>query len=129
MANYLQFTTKDGQPFLVEVDDPLPAEMRVGQDGRDDADEFDLDDGEVQVSISGAAQQAMGAAKNTFDEALDVVKSNATAFIGKINELPHPPDEVSVSFGLKGTCELGGAFVVAKAGAEASYTVTLTWNK
>lgn len=127
MANYLQFATKDGQPFLVEVDEPLPAEMRAGHDG--DADEFDLDDGEVQVSMSGAARQAMGVAKNTFDEALDIVKSNATAFIGKINELPNPPDEVSISFGLKGTCELGGAFVVAKAGAEASYTVTLTWNK
>lgn len=127
MANYLQFATKDGQPFLVEVDELLPAEMRAGQDW--DADEFDLDDGEVQVSMSGAARQAMGVAKNTFDEALDIVKSNATAFIGKINELPNPPDEVSISFGLKGTCELGGAFVVAKAGAEASYTVTLTWNK
>ncbi|MGB0384159.1 MAG: CU044_2847 family protein [Ardenticatenaceae bacterium] len=129
MASYLEFATESGERFLVEVDGPLPEELLAGDDGAGNEPEFDLDDGEVQVSAGAAARRAMGVARNTFDDALSIVKSNATAFIGQIKQLPDPPDEVEISFGLKGTCELGGSFVVAKAGAEASYTVTLTWNK
>ena len=123
MANYLQFTTSDGDTFWVEVDGPLP------QDRNEEDDEFDLDDGERQVSLTGAARRAMATAEKTFDDGLDVVKSNATAFIRKIKEIPHPPDEVEVSFGIKGIGELGGSFGITKLGVDANYAVKLTWKK
>jgi hypothetical protein len=57
-----------------------------------------------------------------------VIRRNADVFIKKVRGLSDPPDEVEVTFGLKATGELGN-FAVAKAGAEASYTITLTWKR
>jgi len=48
-----------------------------------------------------------------------VIRRNAVVFIKKVR----PPDKVEVAFGLKATGEVGN-FAVAKAGAEANYTVT-----
>jgi hypothetical protein len=57
-----------------------------------------------------------------------VIRHNASAFIKKTRDLPDPPDEVEVTFGLQVAREAGN-FAVAKVGTEASYTVTLTWKR
>jgi hypothetical protein len=59
---------------------------------------------------------------------MDTVRENAQALIDKVKQLSDPPDEVEVAFGLKATGELGN-LAVAKVGAEANYTVKLTWKR
>ncbi|NWG75378.1 MAG: hypothetical protein HXY24_12335 [Rubrivivax sp.] len=122
MARYIQFTTEDGEIFLVAV-----AEAEAKGTNLPISTE-----GEVLAAL-GDKVMAQGealitAAKNSFEDALAIVKSNARAFIRQIKELPDRPDEVEMSFGLQASGELGGTFVVAKAGLEASYTITLTWK-
>ena len=120
MTNYLQFTTKDGDDFLVEVDTTSSTEEEK--------------DGEVKASRvpDVVTKRTITRAQNTFDDTLDVVKTNAAAFIRKVKELPEQeqPAEMQMSFSLKATDELGGRLVViGKEQAEASYTITLTWRK
>lgn len=109
MAQYIQFQTEDGSPILVEVEETY--EMEV-----------------VKAGLRGKAGEAVAQATATFEEGLEVVRRNAAAFIKKLRGLPDPPDEVEVTFGLKATGELGN-FAVARAGAEASYTVKLKWKR
>ncbi|MCS7178813.1 MAG: CU044_2847 family protein [Anaerolineae bacterium] len=51
----------------------------------------------------------------------------AEAVICKLRALADPPDEVEVEFGLKLNAEAGA--VLAAAGTEAHYKVTLTWKR
>jgi hypothetical protein len=111
MAHYIQFQTDDGNTILVEVE-----EADVYQPGV------------VKAGLREKAQEAVSQAKAGFEEGLEVIRHNATAFIKKVRSLSDPPDEVEVTFGLKATGELGN-FAVAKAGAEANYTVTLKWKR
>jgi hypothetical protein len=67
-------------------------------------------------------------AQSSFENGLEVIRHNATAFIKKVRDLPDLPDKVKVTFGLKATGEVGN-FAVARAGAEASYTVKTKWKR
>ncbi|MDY7079747.1 MAG: CU044_2847 family protein [Chloroflexota bacterium] len=111
MAHYIQFTTKDGSTILVEA-----------------AEEETYQPGVVKAGLKEKTQEAVSQAKTSFEDGLEVIRHNADGFIEKVRGLSDPPDEVEVAFGLKATGELGN-FAVAKAGAEASYTVTLTWKR
>jgi len=111
MTNYIQFTTEDGATILVEV----AAEPDAYQTG-------------VVRAGRGKIGETIVQAKATFEEGLEMVRHNAKAFIKKVRDLPDPPDEVEVSFGVQATGEVGN-FAVAKVGTEASYTVTLTWKR
>ncbi len=47
-----------------------------------------------------------------------------------MRDLTDPPAEAEIAFSLKATGEAGyAAAAVAKAGGEATYTVTLTWRR
>ncbi len=109
MAQYIQFQTEDGSSILIEVEE---------------TDEM----GVVKAGLRGKAEEAVAQATATFEEGLEIVRRNAAAFIKKLRGLSDPPDEIEVTFGLKATGELGN-FAVAKAGAEASYTVKLKWKR
>ena len=111
MSHYVEFTTADGATILVET-----------------AEEDTYKPGVVKAGLKEKAQEAVSQAKTSFEDGLEVIRHNADGFIKKVRSLSDPPDEVEVSFGLKATGELGN-FAVAKAGAEASYTVTLTWKR
>lgn len=111
MAQYIQFQTDDGSTILVEVEEAESYQAGV-----------------VKAGLRGAVQEAVTQAQTTFEDGLEVVRRNAAAFIKKVRSLSDPPDEVEVTFGLKATGELGN-FAVARAGAEANYTVTLKWKR
>jgi hypothetical protein len=111
MPHYVEFTTEDGATILVET-----------------AEEETYQPGVVKAGLKEKAQEAVSQAKTSFEDGLEVIRHNADAFIKKVRGLPDPPDKVEVTFGLKATGELGN-FAVAKAGAEASYTVTLKWKR
>ena len=112
MTNYIQFETEDGATILVEA----AAEPDEDQSGV------------VRAGLKDKAGETIAQAKASFEEGLEVIRHNAKAFIKKMRDLPDPPDEVEVAFGLQATGEVGN-FAVAKVGTEASYTVTLTWKR
>jgi hypothetical protein len=115
MSRYIQYPTADGGIVLVEIEDAEETAIPKG--------------GVVPASrISGQAQAAVQEVGTKFEDALGVVRRNAQAVINKVKGLSDPPDEVEVTFGLKATGELGN-FAVAKAGAEANYTIKMTWKR
>jgi len=112
MTDYIQFTTEDGATILVEA----AAEADAYRSGV------------VRAGLKDKAGETIAQAKASFEEGLEVIRHNARAFIKKVRDLPDPPDEMEVTFGLKATGEVGN-FAVAKVGTEASYTVKLTWKR
>jgi hypothetical protein len=111
MTHYIEFKTEDGGTILVEA-----------------AEEETYQPGVVKAGLVDKAKETVAQAQASFEDGLEVVRRNAAAFIKKVRDLSDPPDEVEVSFGLKATGEVGN-FAVANVGAEASYTVTLTWKR
>lgn len=106
MKQLIEFPLEDGGTILVQVDEPAP------------------EGGVVKASRAG---DVLKKASQTFESALDKIKPAAGAIIAKLRGLADPPDEIEVEFGLTLNAE-AGAFV-AVAGAEANYTVKLTWKR
>jgi hypothetical protein len=121
LAKFIQFRTEDHQTLLIEMDDaPL-----VGGTGDSPSEEST---GVKKVALDGGAQSTIVKADATFEQALNVVQRNASAFIKQITDMINRPSEVEMKFGLKITGELG-LFAVAKAGAEANYEIKLVWKE
>jgi len=116
MSRYIKYQTADGGTVLVEVEGEAEAAIPKG--------------GVVRAGRVGeAVQDAVEEVQTRFEDAMEVVRRNAQTIIGKVKEgLTDPPDEVEVTFGLKAAGELGN-FAVAKASAEANYTVKMTWKQ
>ena len=119
MSNYLRFASEEGEAgdVLVEVDaaEVLPAsgEQNAGlrQWARDRGDEV------VAVAESG------------FKEAVRrAVRLNVPAFLAAAEALENPPAELEISFGLKGTGEVGN-LAVGKVAGECSYQVKMVWRR
>jgi hypothetical protein len=112
MAYYVEYPTEEGRTILVEVDEAAPVAKGV-----------------VPASRGGEkAQEVIHKVQTRFEDAMEVVHRNAQTIIGKVKGLSEPPDEVEVTFGLKAAGEFG-SFAVAKASAEANYTVKLVWKR
>lgn len=106
MKHLIEFPLEDGDSVLVEVDEPAP------------------EGGVVRAARPGEIAVRVG---QTFESAMERVRPAAAAIIAKLRGLADPPDKVKVEFGIKLSAD-AGAFV-ASAGAEANYTVTLTWKR
>ncbi len=106
MKRLVEFPLEDGSTIMVEVDDPESAggTMRVGR-----------------------GDKTVEKANLSFEKALDKIKPTANAVISKLRDLYDPPDEIGVEFGLKLSAKAGA--VLAAAGVEANYKVTLKWQK
>jgi hypothetical protein len=101
--------------------------------------EFPLEDGgsiivEVEGTAGGAGvmrgvrqDEIVDRAKQSFETALERLKPAAAAIIGRLRDLSEPPDKIRVEFGIKFHADAG--VVLASAGGEANYTVTLTWRR
>lgn len=105
MKRLVEFPLEDGDVILVEVEVPPEAGM-------------------VPAARGGEIVQRAG---QSFEAALDKIRPAAQAIIHKLRALHDPPDEVEVEFGLKMSAEAGA--ILAAAGAEANYKVTLTWKQ
>lgn len=109
MTQYIQFQTEDGSSILVEVEETHGV-------------------GIAKAGLRERAGEAVAQATTAFEEGLEIVRRNAAAFVKTLRGLSDQPDEIEVTFGLKATGEVGN-FAVAKAGAEANYSVKLTWKR
>ena len=115
MAHYVKYQTADGGVLLVEVEGEAPATAPQG--------------GVVKASrVGDAVQDTVQEVQIKIEDAVDVVQRGAQTIIDKVKGLSDPPDEIEVTFGLKAAGELGN-FAIAKASAEANYTVKMTWQR
>ena len=111
MSRYAEFVAPDGGLVLVEIEPGAAAPPPA-----------------VAKGLGERAQGLVAEAQAAFEEALQrAVRVNANAVIGAVRDLPHPPHEAEVAFGLKVAGE-AGTFAVCKAGGEATYAVKLTWR-
>jgi hypothetical protein len=106
MKKLVEFPLEDGTCLTVEVDEP------------------DSPDSLVRASRD---NELIVHAQQSFESAIDRVKPAASIIIQKLRSLHDSPDEIDVEFGLKLTATAGA--VVAAAGLEANYKVTLKWQK
>jgi hypothetical protein len=104
MSRYVTFTLPDGSAVILESDEP--------------------DVGVIRAGIGEKLEQA----GQTFEQAAESARKAALVVLEKVRGLHDAPSEVEITFGLKASGEIG-SLVVAKAGAEASYSVTLKWRK
>ncbi len=107
MKQLIEFPLEDGSTILIEVDDPEGA------------------GGTARVARRG--EKTITRANQNFEKALDRVKPTANAVISKLRDLIEQPDEISAEFGLKFSAESG--VIIASAGIEANFKVTLKWQK
>jgi hypothetical protein len=109
MKRLIEYPLKDGNLVLIEVEEP---ERPVNPAMRG-----------VQVP----SHEVVERATQTFEDALDKIKPAASAIIAKLKELKTPPDQIGLEFGIKFSAKAGA--VIASAGAEANFNVTLTWKR
>ena len=80
-------------------------------------------------SVSVSTTDMLEKSKEAIDHAMKSMQGMAKKTVRAIKKIPisERPHTVEVSFGLKLTAE--GNAVLAKAGAETSLNVTMTWNR
>jgi len=98
---------------------------------------FELDDpdGSVLVEIEpeeGLERLARGRdnftqARETFEHAMTDVRDAASAALRKFKEMPTPPDEVEIEFGVKLSASAGA--VIAKTGVEGQLVIKIKWHR
>lgn len=89
---------------------------------------IEVDESEHERGVSRVARQRDGVVVDSaqkFEQVADSVRPVANAFMGKILDLDIRPDSVSIEFGIKVTYSAGA--VIASAGGEANFKVSMTW--
>ncbi|MBI4874235.1 MAG: hypothetical protein HY822_06355 [Acidobacteria bacterium] len=103
----------------------IPFELGDGVTIHFEAEPSAVSGGPQPISRLGDAMESLG---RSFEGSVEAIGRMAGVMIGKVRECaPDPPTDVEITFGLKASAELQG-FVIAKAGAEANYTVRLAWK-
>jgi hypothetical protein len=110
MKKLIEFLLEGGDVMLIEVEADEPEKS-----------------GLVPANLGVHGENLPERATMTFQEAIDKVKPGAEIIIKKLRGLTDPPDEMQIAFGLKLNAAAGA--VIASAGIEANYTVTLKWFK
>jgi len=109
---YVEFPLEDGGSILIETPDQQEK----------------LQSGFVKGAQTEAARETALQAGRTFDASVENVRKAAELLVSKLRTISSPPDEMTVSFGLKASGDLGN-LAIGKVGAEANYAVTLKWKK
>lgn len=111
MKEYVEFTTEDGETFVAEVESVRESPKTSGRTS-------------ASRSEAGRTVDAARKASKTFEEALSALRPATDALKEHVRALQ--PDEVTVEFGIKLNATSG--VVLASAGTEANFKVTLTWT-
>jgi len=101
----VEFPQEDGTSVVVEIDDSMP------------------EGGVVRAARPGEIAER---ASQTFEAALSKIKPMAGAIFTTLKDLAQCPEQIQVEFGVKITASAGA--VLASAGVEGNYKVTLTWT-
>lgn len=113
MADYIQFTSGDGNSLLVEVDEG----------------EVSSQQGIQKAGLREMAGKSVAVAQTSFEQAIQqAMRYNAQVFLQSVVNLPILPSEAEITFGLKITGEVGNV-AVGKVGGETNYTIRLIWKR
>ena len=116
MASYLKFETDHGE-LLVETEDAAKAGSATGEEKAG-----------LGQWVKNQSGEAIAVAQTGFEQAVHrAVGVNARAFLAAVSALEAPPDEVELTFGLKGVGEVGNV-AVGKVSGECSYQVKMVWR-
>ncbi|WP_405621081.1 CU044_2847 family protein [Streptomyces sp. NBC_00076] len=86
-----------------------------------------MDDGRGGVVDASRTSEMVARATASFEAALEGVRGAAAAALSRMRDLPQPPDEVSIEFGVQLDAEVGA--VIARTGAQGHLQVHLTWRR
>ncbi|WP_327352591.1 CU044_2847 family protein [Streptomyces sp. NBC_01304] len=86
-----------------------------------------LDDADRGVVDAASATDLVGRATGSFSSALDEVRGAAVLAMHKLRDIPKPPDEVTIEFGIQLDAEVGA--VLARTGVQGHLQVQLVWRK
>jgi len=75
---------------------------------------------------AGRLRDLAESATESFDSAMTRLRAAAGAVMGRMHEMPQPPDEVTVQFAVKLATQAG--VVIANTSAEANLSVTFKWT-
>jgi len=110
MKSLLQFTTKEGYDFFVELpDENIPNEPVRG---------FLTEDNKQRI-----IQDAIV----NFEKSLEPLKSISNSIFNSVKEIADSPDEINVELGLKFSAKAG--LILTSLDGEANLKITLKWNK
>lgn len=115
MSTYIQFDSGDDDKSIVLIEvEESEIEPELG--------------GTVKVGLRQRVQSSVAIAQQTFSSAIkSAIKNNIEGLIAGIRDLPDPPSEAEITFGLKATGEVGNV-AVGKIGSETNYTIKLVWK-
>jgi len=119
MGDYLRFASEEGEAagVLVEVD---AAEVSPGT-GEENAG--------LRQWARRRGDEVVAVAESGFEEAVRrAVRLNVPAFLAAAEALEKPPAEMEITFGLKGTGEVGN-LAVGKVAGECNYQVKMVWRR
>ena len=105
MAQYVECPLPDGGVVIIESDANQGGVVKAGR-------------------LADMPEQA----RETFAQAAESTRKAALVILEQVRSLHEAPDTGEITFGLKASGKLK-TLVVAKAGAEASYSVRLTWKR
>lgn len=112
---YIQFTTEDGNEFLVEADERAISDEGIQKAG----------------IVKKAAGKTIVFVQTTFEKAIgNVIQYNVKALLQAIRTLPveNQPKSMEATFGLNATVVAGNAAFATSSG-EVTYTIKLTWER
>lgn len=81
------------------------------------------EDGSGLAGVDGVVARA----KDSFDEAIQMIRPIADVVVQNLSNLASAPDQVNVEFGVKLSAKAG--IIIASTDAEANLKVSLTWTR
>ncbi len=129
MARLAKFVLPDGSSIVAEVDDDSYHSPILSPSPESDSPGRVMRGGfsPAPAAASAVATELVIKANDTFDTALDRIRSAADAMLNRLTSLTQPPDELTVEFGVKLNAETGA--IIAKAATEANFTINLKWSR
>jgi hypothetical protein len=109
---YVEFPLEEGGSILIETPDQQEK----------------VQSGFVKAGPGEAGREVALQAGRSFDASVENIRRAAELLVNKLRAISMPPDEMTVSFGLKASGDLGN-LAIGKVGGESNYAVTLKWKK
>src|SRR6266568_9441374 len=84
-------------------------------------------DGELGIDRASRTGDAILSAATSFETALSSVRDAAASALRHFKDIPQPPDELSIEFGVQLSAQAGA--VIAQTAAAGHLQITLTWQR
>lgn len=112
MSKYIELLVGQSEIILIEVSEDLSLPLLAP---------------DVVKASPPSTEEVVEKAKSAFSQVVNVTRSLAKEFSENLKSTPNSPDEVELGFGIKIDAVAGA--IVAQAGVEANFTVSLKWKK